>query len=173
MAAGRSDALGRARAKASPGPDAAVLPFQFERRQLLVLEVPLRRRARPVADEDLPGGGSLLETRGGSDRVADDDELVSVAVLDRRRDHGETGVDADVDVERRADAVGDTLVERGNPLANRERGAHRPLGVVLMRDRRAEDCEHCVADVLLEPAVAGADLADNLAEALADQRGHV
>ena len=38
------------------------------------------------------------------------------------------------------------------PVADRERRPDRPLGVVLVRDRRAEDRHHRVADELLDRA---------------------
>ena len=45
------------------------------------------------------------------------------------------------------------------PIADRERGADGPLGIVLVRDRRAEDRHHRVADELLDRAAAALDLA--------------
>ena len=42
------------------------------------------------------------------------------------------------------------VLARSRPVADRERRPHRPLGVVLVRDRRAEERHHRVADELLD-----------------------
>jgi hypothetical protein len=38
----------------------------------------------------------------------------------------------------------------GDPVADRERSTHRPLGIVLTRNRRAEERNHGIADELLD-----------------------
>ena len=45
--------------------------------------------------------------------------------------------------------------ERADGLDQVERGADRPPGVVLLRDRRAPDGHHRVADELLDDAAVG------------------
>ena len=47
----------------------------------------------------------------------------------------------------------------GERVADRERRAHRPLGIVLVRDRRAEDGHDGVADELLDRAAVPLELA--------------
>ena len=46
------------------------------------------------------------------------------------------------------------LAVLGDPVADRERRANRALGIVLVRDRRAEHRHHRVADELLHRAAA-------------------
>ena len=51
-------------------------------------------------------------------------------------------------------ALARTEPERANPFDKLQRRSHRPLGVILLSDRRAPDCHHGVADELLNgPAV--------------------
>ena len=52
-----------------------------------------------------------------------------------------------------------SLPSLGDPVADRERGADRALGIVLVRDRRAEDRHDRVADELLDGAAALLELA--------------
>ena len=58
------------------------------------------------------------------------------------RDQRLAGVDGDPHLER--------VVLLAGPVADRERRADGALGVVLMRDRRAEERHHRVADELLD-----------------------
>jgi class 3 adenylate cyclase len=57
-------------------------------------------------------------------------------------------------LQRAAVAAGDVA----HRLADRERGAHRPLGVVLVRQRGAEERHHGVADELLDRAPVALEL---------------
>ena len=58
----------------------------------------------------------------------------------------------------KVDAVGQVLVDLAHRRLHAEPGAHRALGVVLVRDRRAEDRHHVVADVLVDGAAVALDL---------------
>ena len=51
------------------------------------------------------------------------------------------------------------VVQLGDRVADRERRADRALGVVLVRDRRAEQRHHRVADELLHRAAVALELA--------------
>ena len=54
-------------------------------------------------------------------------------------------------------------------LVHAQRGPHRPFGVVLVGDRRAEEGDDLVADDLVEPAAEGDDVGDELLEAVVDE----
>jgi len=51
------------------------------------------------------------------------------------------------------------LVHFRNCLDDAQSGTHGALGVVLVRDRRAEDSHYCVANELLDGAAEALDLA--------------
>jgi hypothetical protein len=96
---------------------------------------------RGRADQDLAGGSRLLEAGGDVDRLPGGERRV--AVLDDEL----AGLDAD--------AHGQLAV----PVRHdRHGGPDRPLGVVLVRGRRAEDGEHGVAGELLDGPAVGVDL---------------
>ena len=75
------------------------------------------------------------------------------------------GVDADAELE-----LG-LLVE--DPVTDRERGAYGALCVVLVRDRRAEDRHHRVADELLHRAAEALELVPQAGVVRAEQRAHL
>ena len=54
-----------------------------------------------------------------------------------------------------------------------ERGPHRPLGVVLLRDRRAPDGHHGVADELLDRAAVALDHRPRAVEVAREQLAHL
>ena len=61
------------------------------------------------------------------------------------------------------------LVDLGHRVLHAERRADRPLGVVLVRDRGAEDRHHVVADVLVDGAAVALHLLPEPAQAAVDQ----
>ena len=63
--------------------------------------------------------------------------------------------------------------ELGERLLHPQRGPHRPLGVVLVRDRRAEQGDDLVADDLVEPAAERGDVGDEPLEAVVDEAFHL
>ena len=63
--------------------------------------------------------------------------------------------------------------ERGERLVHPQRGPHGPLGVVLVRDRRAEQGHDLVADDLVEVAAEVDDVGDERLEARVDQAFHL
>ena len=71
---------------------------------------------------------------------------------DQVADHGKPGGDADPRLAGHA-----ALCNRADRLDHRQPGAHRPLGIVLMRLRIAEIDQHPVAHVLGDKAVEAAD----------------
>jgi hypothetical protein len=70
-------------------------------------------------------------------------------------------------------ARADLLAERRDRLGERERGAHRPLGIVLMRSRVAEIDENSVAHILGDKAIEAADHHRNVFVVLADHLAQV
>ena len=114
-----------------------------------------RRAGRALGDEDLVRIGGLLEPRRCVDGVAGDDPG-----LGARLARGDDVACVHADPHREADAV--TAVERVVQLA--EAASHpesrpkRPRRVVLVRDRRAEDGHHRVADELLDGSAFCLDL---------------
>ena len=107
----------------------------------------IRRLLGLLADEDRARRGHALEARRGVDDVARDETLVGGTDGDR----GLPGQDAGPCL--------DPGTERPDAVDQVERGADRAFGVVVVRDRRAPDGHHGVADELLDrPAVAADDL---------------
>ena len=98
-----------------------------------------------LADEDRAGLGRPLDSRGRVDDVAGDHALTLGAERDRRL----AGEDAGGSRRRSRRAR--------EPAATRSSAAHRPLGVVLLRDRRAPDRHDRVADELLDRAAVALD----------------
>ena len=91
------------------------------------------------ADEDLARGGRLLEPRADVHLGPEHDVAVG------RRPHGDrAGVHADPDLHGRRQPQ--LAPQPRGLIADRERGAHRAGGVVVVGDRRAEGPEHGVAD---------------------------
>jgi hypothetical protein len=96
-----------------------------------------------LADEDAVDRGVRLQSRRGVDDVAGDHALALVRPC-VERDQRLPRVDADAELELCL------LVE--DPVPDREPCADGTLGVVLVRDRSAEDGHHGVADELLHRA---------------------
>ena len=68
----------------------------------------------------------------------------------------------------RARAAAGSL-KRGQRVADRERGAHRALRRVLVRDRRAEERHEAVAGELVDDALEAVDLVEREVEVLVEQ----
>ena len=145
-----------------PGRHGLRLALEFERLQLLVLD---RAAGEPLgdrADGDAAGPGGRLEARRNVDGVAHD----GVVAPDLPREHL-ARVDADTKQERGVGPVGDVGVDLVHRPLHRQPGPHRTLGVVLVRDRRAEDSHDVVADEFVDaPAVAINLLAEALKRAI-------
>ena len=127
-----------------------------------VLDHPLGRAVGRSADEDAVHGGRRLEARGGVDDVAGDQRLAFRRVR-VERDERLAGVDRRANLE----AVLDQRV------TDRERRAHGALRIVLMRDRRAEDGHHRVADELLDGAAEALELSRAASVVGRKRRAHV
>ena len=115
---------------------------------------------------DLTGSGELLQPLRGVDDVA---HHGGVAAGAHRADQHLAGVHADPHLHPDAE-VGR---ERGERLVHAQRGPHRPLGVVLVGDRGAEQRDDLVADDLVEVAAEVDDVDDEGVEAGVDESLHV
>ncbi len=120
----------------------------------LVLDRALGGAIRVLSDQNPARRRCRLEARAGVDHVARDDAFPEVGAR-VERDERLTGVHADPDLERER-RVG--LVHLRDRLLDRERRAHRPLGVVLVGNRRSEDGDDRVADELLDGAAVPLEL---------------
>ena len=136
------------------------LALELELADRLELERALDLLRGRRADRDAAASGRGLQPRGGVDRVAE-----RVETLLRRRvvvgeQHDRPGVDADASRELHAVRLADVLrvgAERG---LHRERRAHGPLGIVVVRARDAEQREEAVAGELRDRAAEALDLGD-------------
>ncbi len=121
------------------------LALERVRAGLLVRDRRLGRTLRRLADEHRPRLGRRLDARGGVDEIARDHALPLRAEGDGRLagQHAGTRLEPRVELGHRGDEV--------------ERGAHCPLGVVLLRDRRPPHRHDGVADELLDRAAVALD----------------
>ena len=125
-----------------------------DRLVLGVLDRMLARAVGVLADEDPVDGSGRLDAGGGVEDVAPGDPLPLLGAVAVGDDHL-AGRDADPHLDL-ADRV--LAVERGDRVEDQEAGAHRALGIVLVRDGDAEMRDDRVADVLLDGAAAALEL---------------
>ena len=119
--------------------------------KLADFESPAENAPRRRRDGDLIGSGEPLDAGGDIGRLADrqfGNRGIARAGL---ADHHRAGGDADADLQRRR---GGDILDRANDV---ERGAHRPLGAVLVGDRPAEIGHQAVAEILRDVAVIALD----------------
>ncbi len=151
-----------------PGEHRSREPLDLQRAGLGTAEAGRQLAAHRVRDQDLAAACAIGEARGEVHRIAGHG-VFAVGVAAGPARHHLTARDPDVDV----DLAADLLAERRHRVADRERGAGRPLGVVAVRDRRAEHRHHAVADVLVDPAAEGRDEAVGAREETAEQAVHL
>ncbi len=167
------DALGPA---SGSGPNAASLerldglrlPLQLQLLGVAPVEQLLDLAPGFGADDDRTGIGSGLESRGRVDRVADRAVLDPAAGADRAEDD-RAGRDADprgetVDPPGAGDLRAVLRDVRGDPQPR----ADRALGIVLVRDGRAEEREYAVPREILDRAAEVLDRMDHARDRLAD-----
>jgi len=130
------------------------LALDRDRVQRLVLEHPLRLPVGLLRHRDRVHRRRALEPRGRIDHVAGDEPLAELRPS-AERDYALAGVDADAHLQAEA---GVRLVQLADRLENPKAGTDRPLRVVLVRDRRAKDGHHRIADELLYSAAEPLDL---------------
>ena len=133
---------------------------------VLVDDRRLGRAAGDVIDEHAAGRRDALQPRGGVDGVAEHGALAVDAALHG----GPAGQHADAELEARKAHL---LTERRNGARQRQRGTHRPLRIVLVRDRRAPDGHDGVADELLDRPAEALDQAPAALEVAAEQLAHL
>ena len=158
------DAEARARLQRLPGADRLALPLADDRLGVAVVD---RVRGRPVgllADEDAVQRRSRLQARGRVDDVAGRHRL-ALARPRAERDQRLARVHRDPHLQ--------LLALLARPVADRERRPHRALRVVLVRDRRAEERHHRVADELLDRAAEALELRTKMGVVRREQRAHV
>ena len=142
-------------------------PAQTLRAERLVADRRARRRVRGGPDDHLARlAPSFCEPLRGVDDVAHHGR---VAAGPHRADEHLAGVHPDAHLHADAE-VGR---ERGERLVHAQRGAHRPFGVVLVGDGRAEQGHDLVADDLVEVAAEVDDVGDERLEARVDQALHL
>ena len=156
------DARRRLDAPARPGP-ASTCPSPRPASARRTSMARSRRAVRRLVDDDAVHRRGRLEARGGVDDVAGRHPLARGRAA-RRADERLAGRDPDPDLQ---------LAVVLGPVADRERGADGALGIVLVRDRRAEERHHRVADELLDGAAEALELARGRARGRAEERTHV
>jgi hypothetical protein len=137
----------------APDRDRSRLPFDPDRGEGLVLEEVPGHTVRRLAHEHPADGGHLLQSRGRVDDVPGHHPFP--AGLLSEADHRLPAVDPDPD---RQTEPGVGLVELVDRVDDREGAPDRPLGVVLVGDRRPEHGHHGVADELLRGTALPLDL---------------
>ena len=156
-------ASGRKRASGS------ALPFTVTGSSSLVVEHALRLAVRLLRDRDPVHRRRPLQAGSRVDDVARDDPLALLGA-GAKRDDRLAGVDADAHLEGER---GSAVVQLLDRLEDAEAGANGALGVVLVRDRRAEDGHHRVPDELLDRAAVALDLLPQARVVRADARADV
>ena len=141
----------------------------LDRAQVGALEQVADEPARGLGDHDAAGLGQRLQPGGQVRGLADDRLLPGGPAAEQVADHDQPGRDADADPER---GPGRPL-EVARRRHEREPGADRPLGVVLVRPRVAEVGQHAVAHVLGDEAALPLDRRRDAAVVGADQLAQV
>ena len=137
--------------------------------ELLVLEDALGRSIGRLRDGDAVDGCGALQAGGGVDDVPGDDPLTFLRTCPEGDDRL-ARVDADAHLERERRVL---LVQLLDRLEDAKPRADGPLGVVLVRDRRAEHRHHGVADELLDRPSVQLDLVPELSVVRADAGANV
>ena len=122
-------------------------------------------RVGGVADEDPAGRRGALQSRCGVDDVAHR----GVLGAGQRSDQDLAGVDADSHPDPGASGKARRADEVSQRRLHAQCGAHGAFGVVLVRDRCAEQGEDPVAEDLVDPAAERGDVVDEQLEARVDQ----
>ena len=121
------------------------------------------------ADDDRPGPGQLLQPGGRVDDISGDRGLSARRIGSEVEEHL-TGRDADAHSE--VDAAF-RIVHLLDDPPRRERRSQRPLSIVLVRERCAEDAEDRVAYELLDRASKSLELGANAAVVRREQAADV
>ena len=142
-------------------------PGKRLRAEIGEIEQPADLPARRFADDQRVRRGQTLQPGGEVGRLADDSALLRRALADQIADRREPGGDAEPHVQ---------ILSRGqlaDRLDHRQPGAHRALGIVLMRMWVTEIDQHPVAHVLGDKAVEAPDRIGDGAVILPDQLAQI
>ena len=126
------------------------LALRLDRRRRFGLDAVTNQPVGLLAEQHLARLGRLLEPRGDVDRVAGRQPLLGAG------DHF-AGVDAHPQLEPRAVAGLELVVQLAEPVSELGGRAHGAQSVVLVHGRHAEDGHHGVADELLDGAAVPLD----------------
>ena len=147
--------------------------FDPGRTQRLELEVSFHQFAGPLADRDRAGRCERLHPRCEIGGVADRCVLgMSFAGGDRSNDHL-ARVHADACFERQVSSLAQSRRVAFQFFLHTERCVQRSLRMVLVRDRRAEQCEDAIAGALHDVAVIAPHRVDHQLERRIDNRARL
>ena len=145
------------------GRDALLLALQGEGLDRLDVDRVPDQPVGRLAQEDLVGGGGLLEASAHVHRIAGDQALAGRGVAG----HHLAGIDADPHAQPLPVHPLEIAVQRGEGLPHADRGADGAERVVLVQARDPEDRHHGVADELLDGAAVALDHGGHLVEVAA------
>ena len=145
------------RARDARGSQRPLEPSQLDLAERLELEAELHLALGLGTDDDAALGRQLLQARGDVGGVAERVVAIGARVLVGQ--HHRAGVDRDAHGQVDAVAAAQLLAVGRDDRLDRERRAHRALGVVLVPDRRPEQREQPVALQLRDRAVEAPHLA--------------
>ncbi len=148
-----------------PHPFRPLASAHLERVDRLAQDLLGRKRRRRIADQDATRIGQGLQPRRDVDHVAHRGVLRRAGHV---ADDDLARVDADAQLQRPIE-VGLFLDESRERRVHLQRCANRPVGVVLMGHRGAEQGEDAIAEHLVDPAAEGGDVGDQSFEAGVDQ----
>ena len=137
--------------------------------QILVVEQPAGQPPRARPDHHGPRCRQRLQPRRQVRRLADHRLLLRGTLADQVADHDQTGGDPDPHLQW---LTGGGVEPRHRP-DQRQTGAHRPLGVVLVGARIAEINEHSVSHVFRDKSAATLDDRSDAAVIGADHRAQI
>ena len=146
-------AFDRARPQRLPDRQRRREALDLDRAEIAQFEEIANEPPGALCDHDAAGRRQLLHARREVRRFADDAALLCFAVADQIADDDQPARDADAGGERSS-----VQFQPRDPLGEREAGAHRALGIVLMRLRIAEIAQHAVSHIFRDKAPQAADL---------------
>ena len=144
------------------------LAADTERASGLDGEEAAHQAVRGFADQHLAGRRQRLQSRRQVRGVADGG-VVHLLVTADRTDHDRTGVDPDPHLERQAMLCAQPGIERGERVADGERGTDTACRRVLVRNRRAEEGHEPVARQYVHHAFEAVDLGEGDVDVVLDQ----
>ena len=147
------------------GGDGLGLALQLERRELLNLDRVTHELMGVLPDQDLVGGGSLLEPRGDVDRIADHEPVARHGAPRHQLARVHPGAVR----EPHAPALLELPIQVLETLLHIRRGANGSQRVVLADPRNPEHRHHGVAEELVDRAAVPLDRLAHLVEVRGDE----